>query len=86
MSILCTLFGHQPPTQAATPAGEQAFLYCYSSFTDRLSFYVHGSCPRCRQIYIVANTHLSIPECHKLIHAAQNVEELFTLFDKHGIL
>lgn len=62
MSILCKLFGHQPPVYGQhRGSGGSEYMNVHVFTTDgigRVHAYIDGRCPRCEATYNVGKIHV----------------------------
>lgn len=60
MSILCSLFGHQPPDQKGKMGYEYADKVCdfYTDGILRVHANVYSTCPRCKKQFRLCKIHV----------------------------
>lgn len=78
MSLLCKVFGHQPPSMWPNHGG--SYMDIKNVHTDGIRRYharLEGECPRCRQTYTVGMTHLPF-------QAMDEAEKYRWLRDRHN--
>lgn len=73
MNLLCSIFGHQPPSASKAVGGEYMVLKgLYADGTGRIhALNVSGYCPRCDARYTVGKTHIPTIEVTKLMEVRQ---------------